>query len=123
MTKKKIVTRITPDNTPSVNMAAFQASSDLPTTEQAVKTVEVLTGQKELKEEIKLMTKKLEMADRATEPKSYGRPKKEKAVGREPFTTSLHSDYIMILKNKANVRRCSVADLLEDILKEYLHKY
>lgn len=106
MAKKNKTSRIQSQDIPSVDIALFKDNAGLLTTQQVTQSVETLTGQKS-----------------QNEPKSYGRPKKEKAAGREPFTTSLHSDLIISLKDKANKRRCSVADLLEDILKDSLSKY
>lgn len=111
MAKKINVSRIP---TPSVDLAAFQPTGELPTTEQANKNVEALTGQKALKEEIKQMTKKLEMADRAT-----GRPKKEAAKDRVKFTTSLRSDLVKWLKLQAIEQGVTPADILEKAIMRY----
>ena len=99
-----------------INNDAFKTSGDLPTPETVNKSVALVTAQ------IETDIKKLELAGN-TEYKSYGRPKKFKALGREPFTTALHSDFIYMLKERAFKKKCTVADILDTILSEHLHKY
>ena len=107
MSKKKPLLRT------EINTDVFKTSGDLPTPETVLKNVEQLTGQ------IQTEIVKLEMA----EFKSYGRPKKVKALGREPFTTALHTDFIMMLKSRALKRGCTVADLIDTVFSDHLHKY
>ncbi len=57
------------------------------------------------------------------EQKPFGRPKKEAALGRKAFTTSLAPSLSHKLKQKALERGITTADLLDQILKEQLDNY
>lgn len=50
----------------------------------------------------------------------YGRPIKKKAIGKVKFTTMLNKDLRNQLKHIATDREISLADLLEEIIKDYL---
>ena len=50
----------------------------------------------------------------------YGRPLKKKAIGRVKFTTMLNKDLRNQLKHIATDKEISLADLLEEIIREYL---
>ena len=119
MAKKTHVSHIP---TPSVNKAAFQSISDLPSTETANDLVSQVTGQPDqhsaIKKEIDTEIKKLKMAMR--EPKGYGRPVKEKAIGRVKFTTALRQDIVKWLKHYAIEADETPADVLENALLFYM---
>ena len=55
--------------------------------------------------------------------KTYGRPKKEKSATREKYTTWLNGDLIVELKHRAAIRRCSPADIIEEIISMYIQNY
>lgn len=55
--------------------------------------------------------------------KTYGRPKKEKSTDREKYTTWLNRDLIVELKHRAAKRRCSPADIIEEIISTYIQNY
>ena len=103
MAKKFQVSKI-PNTTPSVNIESFTASSDLPSTEQANKAVQVLTGQT------------------ATEPKATGRPIKKNSIGRVKYTTSLRADLVKWIKQKALDSDQTPADILEKAVLQYRGK-
>lgn len=115
MAKKIKVSRIAPESTPSVNIEAFATSSELPTAEQANKTVEVLTGQ------IEIEMQKLKIATKNPEPKTYGRPIKEAAKDRVKFTTSLRNDLVKWLKIEAAQSGRTAADVLEIAVLDYVN--
>ena len=119
MAKKTHVSHIP---TPSVNKAAFQSISDLPSTETANDLVSQVTGQPDqhsaIKKEIDTEIKKLKMAVK-TEAKGYGRPVKEKAIGRVKFTTALRQDVVKWLKHYAIEADETAADILENALLFY----
>lgn len=119
MAKKTKVSHIP---TPSVNKAAFQSISDLPSTEAANDLVLQVTGQNDqhsaIKKDIETEIKKLKMAVKA-EPKGYGRPVKEKAIGRVKFTTALRQDVVKWLKHYAIEANETAADILENALLFY----
>ena len=50
----------------------------------------------------------------------YGRPIKRKAIGRVKFTTMLNKDLRNQLKHIATDKEISLADLLEEIIRDYL---
>jgi dTDP-4-dehydrorhamnose reductase len=50
----------------------------------------------------------------------YGRPIKKKAIGRVKFTTMLNKDLRNKLKHISTDKEISLADLLEEIIKDYL---
>jgi dTDP-4-dehydrorhamnose reductase len=52
----------------------------------------------------------------------YGRPIKNKAIGRVKFTTVLNKELRNELKHIATDKEISLADLLEEIVREYLKK-
>jgi hypothetical protein len=56
------------------------------------------------------------------EPKSYGRPPKENAIGRVKFTTALQSHYVKWLKIQAANTGVSVADVVEKAIAAYKHE-
>lgn len=104
---KKTVSRVSTQ----INANDFQSMGNLPTPESVDSFAASLTSKETIKKE------------KVVEFKTYGRPPKEKAIGREAFTTSIHSDFITMLKTRAIKRKCTVADLLETIFEEHLHKY
>ena len=55
--------------------------------------------------------------------KTYGRPKKEKSAEREKYTTWLNKDLIVELKYRAAKKRCTPADILEEIISTYIQNY
>lgn len=63
------------------------------------------------------------LEEKSVEQKSFGRPKKEAAIGRKAFTTSLDPSLSHKLKQKALDREITTADLLNQILKEQLENY
>jgi hypothetical protein len=113
---KKKVSRVSTQ----INVNDFQSTGNLPTPESVDNFAASLTSKEPLTERIKTETLKLEMAAGF---KTYGRPVKEKAVGREAFTTAIHTDFIMMLKSRALKRGCTVADLLDTVLSDHLSKY
>ena len=50
----------------------------------------------------------------------YGRPLKKKAIGRVKFTTMLNKDLRNQLKHIATDKEIRLADLLEEIIRDYL---
>jgi dTDP-4-dehydrorhamnose reductase len=50
----------------------------------------------------------------------YGRPIKKKAIGRVKFTTMLNKDLRNKLKHISTDKEISLADLLEEIIRDYL---
>jgi ABC-type microcin C transport system permease subunit YejB len=116
---------------------------DLPATQTINETVAKMTGKAENsitapkkesahtdkeKKEKKIVEQKIE-AKRDLAPqvitiqKTYGRPKKEKSVEREKYTTWLHKDLIVELKYRAAKKRCTPADIIEDIISTYIQNY
>jgi hypothetical protein len=80
------------------------------------------------KEEKSLRTKKNDEIQTLTPQiltvqKTYGRPKKEKSAAREKYTTWLNRELIVELKHRAAIRRCSPADIIEEIIKTYIQSY
>lgn len=55
--------------------------------------------------------------------KTYGRPKKVLSADREKYTTWLHKDLIVELKYRAAKRRCSPADIMEEIIRLHIEEY
>jgi hypothetical protein len=55
--------------------------------------------------------------------KTYGRPKKEKSAAREKYTTWLNGDLIVEIKHRAAIKRCSPADIIEEIISTYIQNY
>jgi hypothetical protein len=110
--KKKISKIDTP--TPSVNKAAFQPLGELPSTETANDLVLQITGQ-----QVTTEIAKLKMAE-FTEPKGYGRPIKEKAIGRVKFTTAIRKDVVKWVKHYAVEADETPADVLENALLFYM---
>ena len=55
--------------------------------------------------------------------KTYGRPKKVLSAEREKYTTWLHKDLIVELKYRAAKRRCSPADIMEEIIRQHIEEY
>ena len=108
--KKKISKIDTP--TP-LDKTAFQNKGELPNTLQANNLVSQITGR------IETEIKKLEMVEFA-EPKNYGRPIKEKAIGRVKFTTAIRKDVVKWVKHYAVEADETPADVLENALLFYM---
>ena len=80
------------------------------------------------KVEKSLKTKKIEQIQPIvpqimTIQKTYGRPKKEKSAAREKYTTWLNGDLIVEIKHRAAIKRCSPADIIEEIISMYIQNY
>ncbi len=80
------------------------------------------------KEEKSLKTKKIDQIQPVvpqilTIQKTYGRPKKEKSAAREKYTTWLNGDLIVEIKHRAAIKRCSPADIIEEIISTYIQNY
>lgn len=105
--KKKISKIDTP--TPLVDKTAFKTGGDLPTLETANDLILQITQ----------TTEKLQMVEFA-EPKSYGRPIKEKAIGRVKFTTAIRKDVVKWVKHYAVEADETPADVLENALLFYM---
>lgn len=116
---------------------------ELPTETVVNETIAKVTGKKNLtskpsekkntytsltKSEKPLKTQKIEQIQPVvpqilTIQKTYGRPKKEKSAAREKYTTWLNGDLIVELKHRAAIRRCSPADIIEEIISTYIQNY
>jgi Ribbon-helix-helix domain len=100
---------------PSFNANAFEQTNtgDLLATQTVNQLAAIVTGQP---------IAQPEPPAKASEPikKSYGRPIKEVAVGRDRFTTRLRPEYVEDLKRLAARRRITVADLVEEIISVYV---
>lgn len=116
---------------------------ELPTETVVNETIAKVTGKKNnaskpsekkkadppsLKSEKTLKTQKIEQIPAVapqilTIQKTYGRPKKEKSATREKYTTWLNGDLIVELKHRAAIRRCSPADIIEEIISTYIQNY
>jgi hypothetical protein len=55
--------------------------------------------------------------------KTFGRPPKPEAVGRDKFTTRLKTELVVELKTRAAKRKITVADLIEMIVGENYERY
>jgi hypothetical protein len=55
--------------------------------------------------------------------KTFGRPPKPEAVGRDKFTTRLKTELVVELKTRAAKRKITVADLVEMIVGENFERY
>jgi hypothetical protein len=109
MDMKKQISRV---STTPITVNDFQPTGNLPTAESVENFAASLTSKQPPIKQVK-----------EAEFKTYGRPVKEKAVGREAFTTAIHTDFIMMLKTRALKRGCTVADLLDTVLSDHLSKY
>jgi dTDP-4-dehydrorhamnose reductase len=77
----------------------------LPTEEEINEVLEILKQSQKEEEEIS---------------PQYGRPIKKRAIGRVKFTTMLNKDLRNKLKHISTDKEISLADLLEEIIKDYL---
>ena len=55
--------------------------------------------------------------------KTFGRPPKMEAIGRDKFTTRLKTELVVALKTRAAQRKITVADLVELIITENIERY
>ena len=79
----------------------------------------ILPTKKEIDEVLEI----LEQSQREEEVSpQYGRPIKKRAIGRVKFTTMLNKDLRNQLKHISTDKEISLADLLEEIIRDYLNK-
>jgi hypothetical protein len=97
--------------TPQIDKSEFQQSGNLLSKDAANQLVSAVT-------QVPMTTP----TPQIIEVKSFGRPKKSAAIGREPFTTSVQVQLIRQLKAKALEQGVTVADLLEEMLTRFLNE-
>jgi hypothetical protein len=105
-----------PSLPPSFNPAVFEQSSGTLLASEAVNQMAAIVTGKTLTESLPETV----ISRAAPIRKTYGRPIKELAVGRDRFTTRLRPEYVEDLKRLAARRRITVADLVEEVISAYV---
>ena len=96
--------------TPSVDKSNFQSTNALPTTEQANKSVEALTGQ------IETEIKKLKMTGLTTE---RNQRKRETIKGTILQSVMIEMEVLKKVKLEAFTKDISLSDVINNALKQY----